>query len=479
MSLISRIFGRFSDGSKRSQAFSAARNPAGRPMWNPPKGGPNEAISGAGLTVAARARDAVRNNPYAARIVDLWVANAVRAGITTRWPKNNGPAKAWKTWTEGLGCDATGQNNYAGIQALAMRAMVESGEALIRFRQVRPSAANPVGLELLVMEGDRLDWSKTAVTPGGNQVSQGIEVNDAGRPVAYWILPPAATVLTRALTSERVPADEIIHLFRQRRPGQMRDVSWLAPVLWPLRDLSQYESALLRKAEVEACMSAIVMDDGEETATGATVTDAAGNVVEDLQPGMILYRRGGGTIEVVNPSGGGSHTAFAKRSLEAASVGSGLTYDQVSGDLSQANYSSLRAGKIEFWQLLDQVQYTILVPRLCHRVAMRFYEAGLMAGLWAVAMPEVTHIPPAPEMVQPVDDTKALIMQERAGYVPPQEIAGRFGYEFSDNIEQFREANAARDAAELTFDSDPRKTAANGATQAPEVTPAEQAPPAA
>lgn len=426
--------------------------------------------------MASRARDAVRNNPYAARIVDLWVANAVRAGITTRWPKKNGPAKVWKAWTEGLACDATGQNNYAGIQALAMRAMVESGETLIRFRQIRPSAANPVGLELLVMEGDRLDWSRTTVLQDGNRVVQGIEVNDAGRPVAYWILPAELTLGTRSLVSERVPASEIIHLFRQRRPGQMRDVSWLAPVLWPLRDLSQYEAALLRKAEVEACISAIVTDESEDTATGATVTDAQGNTIEDLQPGAILYRRGGGTVTVVDPSGGGSHTAFAKRGLEAAAVGAGLTYDQVSGDLSQANYSSLRAGKIEFWQLLDQIQYTILVPRLCHRVAVRFYEAGLLAGLWATAMPDVTHIPPAPEMVQPVDDTKALIMQERAGYVPPQEIAGRFGYEFTDNIERFKEANEARDAAGLIFDSDPRKTAGSGAAQAAKEAPAAEQP---
>jgi hypothetical protein len=42
---------------------------------------------------------------------------------------------------------------------------------------------------------------------------------------------------------------------------------------------------------------------------------------------MILYRRGMGSVEVVNPSGGGSHTAFARRALEAAAVGAGLTYD--------------------------------------------------------------------------------------------------------------------------------------------------------
>ena len=93
------------------------------------------------------------------------------------------------------------------------------------------------------------------------------------------------------------------------------------------------------------------------TGTAANLLrDAQGRAVEAFEPGMILYRRGMGSVEVVNPSGGGSHAAFARRALEAASVGAGLTYDQVSGDLTQANYSSLRAGKIEFRRLCEQVQ---------------------------------------------------------------------------------------------------------------------------
>ena len=141
---------------------------------------------------------------------------------------------------------------------------------------------------------------------------------------------------------------------RKRRPGQLRDVSWLAPVLLRLRDLGDYEAALLMKAKIEACLAAVVSEDSDEALTGAAaglLRDAQGRTVESFEPGMILYRRGMGSVEVVNPSGGGSHAAFARRALEAAAVGAGLTYDQVSGDLTQANYSSLRAGKIEFRRL--------------------------------------------------------------------------------------------------------------------------------
>jgi capsid protein len=181
---------------------------------------------------------------------------------------------------------------------------------------------------------------------------------------------------------------------------------------------------------------------------------------------MILYRRGQGDVSVVNPSGGGSHTAFARRSLEAAAVGAGLTYDQVSGDLTQANYSSLRAGKIEFRRLCEQVQYGMLIPMLVRPIAERFHVQGTLLGLWGDAMPKgVAHVPPAHEMIDPLKDTTALIAQVRAGFVPQPEAAGAFGYDFRSAVEMIREANAALDAAGISLDTDPRRVAKSGGAQ--------------
>jgi len=96
---------------------------------------------------------------------------------------------------------------------------------------------------------------------------QGIALGDAGEPVAYWLhrIHPGASWLLPSggrLTSERIPAADVLHIYRKRRPGQLRDVSWLAPVLGRLRDLGDYEAALLMKAKIEACLAAVVSEDG-------------------------------------------------------------------------------------------------------------------------------------------------------------------------------------------------------------------------
>jgi capsid protein len=235
--------------------------------------------------------------------------------------------------------------------------------------------------------------------------------------------------------------------------------------LWQLRDLSEYESALLKKAFVEACLALVVTGDDEESVSGEVLQDSAGNKVEYLEPQQILYRRGGGTIETVNPSGGGDHAGYARRHLEAISVGAGLTYDQVSGDLSQANYSSLRAGKIEFRRLLEQVQYTMLVPMLISRVARRFHAQGALLGLFPSDYLAPFHVPPAPEMVDPSKDTAALIAQVRAGFISQDEAVGMFGSNFDEVMAKIAKANKKAAALGVILDTDPRYVAKSGGAQ--------------
>jgi lambda family phage portal protein len=463
--------GRLRDAWHALRGYAAAQD-SRTSTWAASAGSATAEVGAAAPTVARRARDAVRNDPYAARIVDLWTGNAVGAGITTRWP-NKPHADAWRRWSDSTACDAEGRLDLYGLQALVMRAVVESGECFVRMLPADITPANPIGLRLQVLESDHLDTARNGVIEGLPTL-QGIALGDAGEPVAYWLhrIHPGASWLIPSggrLTSEAVPARDVLHIYRKRRPGQLRDVSWLAPVLTRLRDLGDYEAALLMKAKIEACLAAVVSEDGDEAMTGAAsglLRDAQGRTVESFEPGMILYRRGMGSVEVVNPSGGGSHAAFARRALEASAVGTGLTYDQVAGDLTQANYSSLRAGKIEFRRLCEQIQYGMLIPMLVRPIAERFHQQGAMLGLWDAAVPDgVSHVPPAHEMIDPLKDTTALIAQVRAGFVPQPEAVGAFGYDFRQVVEMIREANALLDDAGLSLDTDPRRVAKSGSAQ--------------
>ena len=59
--------------------------------------------------------------------------------------------------------------------------------------------------------------------------------------------------------SKPIPAESVLHVYKKDRPGQVRGVTWLAPVILKLRDLDEYEDAELVRKKIEACFAAFVI----------------------------------------------------------------------------------------------------------------------------------------------------------------------------------------------------------------------------
>ena len=85
----------------------------------------------------AKSRDLVRRNTWAHAALESYVANAVGTGIKPQSMVQDPTLREsiqslWSDWTESA--DAAGLTDFYGLQALACRAMLEGGEALVRLR---------------------------------------------------------------------------------------------------------------------------------------------------------------------------------------------------------------------------------------------------------------------------------------------------------------------------------------------------------
>jgi lambda family phage portal protein len=225
------------------EAASGGRRTQG---WSRPAGDPNAATLSGLSRLRDQARDLVRNNPWATSALDTLVDDVVGWGLAAKRPAGAfGPR--WKAWAETTACDADGRADLPGLQDQVMRTVVEAGEALIRRRVRRLSDGFPIPLQLQVLEPDYLDTSRHAVLPSGGRIIQGVEFDAIGRRAAYWLFrehPGASQVYgLGALTgvSDRIPASEILHVWRTGRPGQVRGVSWFAPVMLRLKDFDDYD----------------------------------------------------------------------------------------------------------------------------------------------------------------------------------------------------------------------------------------------
>lgn len=442
------------------RAYDAAGHGRRFRNWRTSGAGPADEVGPALATLRARSRDLVRNNPYARRALDIAVAHQVGYGIVPR-PNTGSDAanKRLKTlfgdWSKR--CDAAGLHDFFGLQALAARTRAEAGEVLIRLHRGQPSADDPIPLRLQVLEPDYLDEAKNDMPARGNRVAYGVEIDASGRAVAYWLLPShpgdSAWIGPRGGASVRVPASDVIHLYRADRPGQVRGVPDIAPVASRLRGLDDYQEAELERARVQACLAAFVT-----SAAGPTGGPLAGQVAPGdvdrrttMAPGMIEALMPGEDVKFVAPASADSYGDHTKAVLRAIAVGLGVTYHQLTADLSDANYSSLRAGNIEFRRLTEQTQWLLLIPRLCERVWDEFLRVAVLANAVrprAAGYP-VDWVPPAFEAVDPLKDAQAVREQIDLMLTSPQRAIAAQGFDPAEILAEHAEWKAAKAAAGL------------------------------
>lgn len=422
-----------------------------------------------------RARDMVRNNPYCARALDVWTSNVVGAGIVpaSRTGNKSRDRKVMDLWQRFVEeCDADGQLDFYGLQTLAVRSAFEGGDTLARLRVRRPEDGLRIPFQIQLMEGDHLDTGRHGIIDGFKTVL-GVQLSGVGQRTGYYLFPehPGERGQTQlsSFTSSWVPASDVIHLYRKARIGQIRGVSAFAPVMLQARDLADLQEAVVVKARIEACFAGfITSEEGDGAMLGASSQDAYGNEVQELQPGMLRHLKPGENIEFANPSSSVSFDPVMLHTLMGIAVGLGLTYDQLTGDLRQANYSSLRAGKIEMRRLIEQVQYQTVIPMFCRPIWRRFIEMCILTGQLPGSIDQYPceWIAPAHEAIDPEKDLRADILAVRSGRMTLKQFIAGWGNDPETHLQQIAANNAMLDELGLVLDTDPRKISAAGQTQA-------------
>ena len=394
------------------RAYDAAKVGRRTSGWVAGSGSANAEIGPALTRVRNRCRDVVRNNEYAAKALDTLVVNTVGDGITIKAPDQ----ALWDDWAEY--CDADGQLDFNGLMELAVRTRRESGEAIIRFRQRLPEDGFKVPLQLQVLEPDHLDATKNGPLANGNYVITGVEFNKIGQRVAYWLYPvhpgDVATYRLNSLESKRVPASEVLHYYRKRRPAQVRGMPELAVSLMRLRDLADYEQAELVRKKIEACFVAFVRTDNPGSRLGDAVQAPTGNQVQEkVSPGMIKYLSNAEGVEFGTPSSNGGYGDYTETQLHAIAAGAGVMYSQMTGNLSNFNFSSYRAGLVEFRQLIKAEQWIALKPMVLAPICRRFQIDARLAGATTKPVQRMPITMPKLQWVDPLKDVMAAKEEHR------------------------------------------------------------------
>lgn len=433
-----------------------------------------------------RARQLVRDNDYARQAVRAIQNNVIGQGVkfqpqvklqrdlTLDETINQQIMLAWHQWSKKKRCDVSGLLGFHDMERLLVRSLAESGEVFVRMIR-QPFGDSRVPFALQVLEADYLIDDDVPQAMEGNTVRLGIEVDGYLRPQAYHFYAnhPGDTYAGNPRTNGRkirVPADEVIHLFLPERPGQTRGVTWFASALMRLHMLQGYEEAeVVRARASSALMGFITSPEGE--LMGDEVYE--GERVSEFTPGVFKYLQPGESVSVPDLNApDGQLEPFTRSMLRAAAAGVGVSFESMSKNFTESNYSSSRLSLLEERDTYKVLQ-RYMIENFHHEVFSAWLDMAVLSGELNLpgyeTNPEryrmAAWVPRSWEWVDPQREVNAYKDAVRSGFKTLGQIVAEQGGDLDEYLAARQSELAKLDEKNIILDTDPSVVSAAGLIQ--------------
>lgn len=424
-------------------------------------------------TLRNRSRELVRNSPFGVRYQQLIAENVVgptgfqlcaknllKDGKDFHETANASIEGSFAEWARPDNCDVTHKLSFTELLSLGAAGWGTDGEILIRI--LRGPRFGPFGIQLQVLDVDYLDdqLNQQRIGDGPDAspaISQGVELDEYGAPVAYhlWTRHPydmQGRFVTPTMTDRiRVPAADIIHAFIPLRAGQSRGVPHAAAIMTTLKMLDGYIEAELVAARIASATMGAIEDlpNGDGPApnpnVGGTGDGSVGGqeIPAEVEPGAMLDLRGKGKLALWDPQHPTSaFPDFTRMMSHFAAMGIGISYGTLTGDLSQANYGSLRVGMLDerdHWERLQGFMITHVIERVYREWLKMALLNSMIPGIVdrdATRWQRVEWQPRGFDWIDPVKDVQGDLLEVAAGTFTLTRMAAKRGRDLEKMVEE-------------------------------------------
>ena len=411
-------------------------------------------------SIRDRSRDLMQNDDYAKKFKRMVKSNVVgNKGIKlqNKAKDTNGNLDkkandlieaAWKKWSKKGICDVTGKYSFIDIKKMAIGTLAEDGEVLIR--KVK-GFNNEFKFALQLIEADHLDEQ---YTDKNKNIFLGIEFDQWNKPIAYHLHkshPGNNTLGNVDLTRERVPADEIIHLFLPLRISATRGVPWMHTAMTRMKMVNGYEEAELTGARLGAAKAGFYTQSADETGEYAGDTVQNGSMVNEVSPGEFEVLPTGWDFKAYDPQHpNAAFKDFMKVVLRGISSGLDVSYNTLANDLEGVNFSSLRSGVLEEREVWKELQ-NWMAEHLLDDVFAAWLDMALLSA--AVSLPYFKYekfnnpnwLPRGFAWVDPLKDTQSNILLNKEGLKTHAMIFAEMGLDIEEVYEQLAKEKELRE----------------------------------
>ncbi len=406
-----------------------------------------------------RSRDLERNNEYFRRYLQLLRTNVVgengfRLQVKATNPDGSPDSagskiveSAWSEFSRMGGPTVSGKMSLIDLENHVISGVARDGEVFLRIVRNRILRH---GIAVQIIEPDRVDEEMNERYRNGNDVRMGIELDEFRRPVAYHVLlnHPGDydyTTLAKGTKRVRIPAAEIMHIYRQERADQTRGAPWSSAAIAALKMLHGYREAELVAARTAASKMGFFTSPAGDGFTADAYEDQTTPIMS-ADPGSFHQLPAGVEFSAFDPTHPTSaFSDFEKSILRGIAGGLGVSYTSLANDLEGTSYSSIRQGALE--------------ERDFYRTLHRFMVDHFLDPLYRVWLDHVTNFALIPisgagkyekfsrsfmfrprgfSWVDPLKEMNAAVVGLQNGILSHSDIAANYGRDADETFEQIK-----------------------------------------
>lgn len=345
---------------------------SGRLMFTASTGSSDGELYTALRTLRDRSRQLVRDVVYAKRARVAVVNNVIGAGVGMQAqvarPRgalmdkvNDAIEAAWCEWARADTCHTGGTLHFSDLERAAMGEVFTAGEVFIRKHRT-PFGNGKIPLALELIEAERIADDHEIKAPSGARVTMGIEHDAFGRPLAYYIHTRHPHELRinpqRDASIIRVPADQVFHLRLVDRWPQTRGEPWMHAAISRLNQLGEFEESAVIAARIGASKVGFFENPEGDSSALADGSEADGTPNMTVEAGEFTQLPPGYKFNSWDPNYPNENfDPFTRACLRGIAAGVGVSYETLSRDYSQSNYSSSRLALLDdrdLWRVVQQ-----------------------------------------------------------------------------------------------------------------------------
>jgi len=356
-----------------------------------------------------------------------------------------------------LYCDFDENTNFAGIQALAVITMLIDGSAFI----IRRRTLNHVPLQAQVVSPLCLA-SELEREGKGSYIRGGILYAKNGKvqKYAFYKLPRDHPEFDEEAVNW-LPANDVIHLRDVIHAGQSSAQPWVSAGADFVKQYKDNQTVEIKSRMKRSGQQVFALKEGG-------VNQNAGSPGAPKQKEKLIISAGGVTflsgvkeIKTASPAEiAGNYQEHNNQVLRMVAGLFGITYEMLTGDLTQVNYSSIRAGMINHRRFIGQLREIVLNPNFNRMIGWFIDAYHLTSGkplnnYFENPYPYLAPvwIWPEWEEIDPLKAAKALVLEMQNDITSLEEVSNSRGKTLDQQLDSVQRSKQAKEKRGLNSET--------------------------